>query len=731
MKVLKPSFSLHRIAVFLCILISGHAAIGQSSLQGVDLNALLDSAQVYINGFHHDKGDSLIRLVAEQLQPTTPKEIRAKYHHMQAQAFLNVWALQKAEDEFLKSIALNTALQDSNQLVTVYSGLGTTLCEQNRYHEGALYQRKALTYFIDQDSATYYGLMSNLAVSYNMARENDRALALLVEVKKYFERQKMYDRLAVVENNIGEFYRDGLRNIPTAMRHYHRAVKLNILSNQDNYLVQNYHNLSLAHRAVEQYDSAFYYLKKSFSLRQRLSGEGGMAITYHSLGQLYAETGRLDSAAWAFNETLRISEERGIAPGVFYGSLGMGKVYEDRHQLKEALEAYGKGLQIANEIGSLPMQEEAHNYLYQFHKENKQHELALAQYEQLNVIRDSISQMQNDSRVAELKTRYEMDRSEAENEMLKAQQEAQLLEIERQYWVLIGLSVVLVLIVVAAVLLAWVNRQRKRAFDQAETSRKELELQYQKVKEQEEKLKEANALKNRIFSVLGHDLRSPLINISSMLHLISAKEITSSELENLLGHLQTETDLSIHTLHNILQWSRMQMNDQATNRTHISVRNVIRDLQQIFESTARLKSVTLHFNDDCKDELWVDENQFKSIATNLISNALKFTPKGSSVIVAFEADARDVCFSVSDRGNGFDPAMIRLFEEGEKPTSLLGTAGEKGTGIGLQIVRDFVAAHNGRITLMNNEHGGGYVEIRFPKMVQGQKEPSRGEVASV
>lgn len=700
------------------LLLTGiHTVVGQNTVAESKLASLLDSAGYYVDKHQLDIGDSLLSLADKQIIDKTSKDLQAEFHFVKAKWLLNSWQLRDAEDEFLKSIAIYSVLGDSSKLLNTYSGLGTTMCEQNSYHEGALYQRKALTFFKlgDQDSLSYYSLLANLAVSYNMAKEVDKALSEYLRVKSFFERNGYDGNVAVVENNIGELYRENFDNNQVAIDHYRKAAELNISTGQDNHLVQNYHNMNIAFQGLMQYDSAYHYLKKSMSLREKVMGRGGMAISYYALGQLFMRTSKPDSAEWAFNETLTISEERGIQPGMFYGSMGLAELYESLDEPTRAALEYNIALGHAQEIGSSILEVEVREKMHSFYKKNQDHRAALDHFEVLNAIRDSIDQNQNQSRLAEIKTRYEMDLAESENEALKARQEAQVLEIERQNWFLIGLSVVLLIIVLAAIFLAWANRQRKLALDKEVDARRELELQYEKVKEQEVKLSEANELKTKIFSVLGHDLRSPLVNISSMLHLISAKEITSDELENLLGHLQLETDLSINTLQNILQWSRMQMNNNVADCKNISVRDSIRDLRQIFESSARLKSVSLHFSDECGDDLWVDENQFKSIATNLISNAMKYSPVGSSIEVTFRSLEKEVMFTVSDRGEGFDESVLNQIHKGDKPKSAQGTGGEKGTGIGLQIVRDFVAAHQGRIELTNNEFGGATVSVYFPK----------------
>lgn len=703
------------LTLVVCLLPGLHAvASEQGADKDLELSQLLDSASHCLNSHQYFIADSLLQLAEASLNDRTERNMLGRYHFLRANYYLSLWELQDSEREFLKAVAHFAEVKDSTGLMSAYSGLGTAMCEQNRYHEGTLYQRKALTYFTGIDSLKYYGLLSNMAVAYSMAREDDRAMTQLLKVMDYFKRNNRFDRVAVVENNIGELYRDNFGEPRKAIPHYQKAAKLNIQAGQDNHLAQNYHNMSIAFQETEQFDSAYYYLQKSLDLRRKVSGRGGMAIGYNALGQFYRNTGQLDSAMWAYQETIAISEEMGIEPGIIHGNLGMGNVYELNGSPGLARVAYHNALEKAKEIRAANLQSSVHKQLYEFYSEAGDFESALTHFEHWNALEDSISDKQSHDKLAEIRTRYEMDLAETENVALRAQHEAQSLALERQKVYLLALAAVLVLIALAVAVLSWANRQRKNALKKTIQAKLELQEQYRKLKEQEVKLAEANDLKNRIFSVLGHDLRSPLANISSMLKLISAKEITSDELENVLRHLQLETDLSINTLEDILQWSRMQMDNNNVNKTHLEIGKMIEDLQQIFESRVRLKEIDLQFVDNSEDELWVDEHQFKSIATNLISNALKFSPHGSAVTAAFESGSEYFRFSVSDKGVGFKPEVIQQIHEGKKMESLRGTKGEKGTGIGLQIVRDFVAAHDGKIAISNNQNGGATVSVSFP-----------------
>lgn len=418
-------------------------------------------------------------------QPGFPKELL--YHFYQTKGrWLNVtWQLREAEEAFLTAIALSTALSDSAKMVSSHSGLATTLAEQNRYHEAIRHQKLALSHMGPLDSLRYYGLLCNLAVSYNQAQLFDQSLSNYLKARRYFKQIQDYTRLAIVENNIGELYRERLNDLMRAREQYHRAIALNSKDNNTSHLVQNYHNLGLVHCQLQQYDSAFYYNRKSLSMRKAMGNIGGVAISWHALGELFVETNQLDSALWAFEKTLQISEEMGIPPGIYHSSIGIARVYDKRDMYRESESYLLDAMEVATDLKSLDFQSGVHERLHDLHKRNGRFKKALAAQEAFLMIQDSIKSTQNAHRLADLKTRYETDLAAAENKALRSQKALQSSKIIRQRWLMIFLGILLFTLTVAGAVLIWSNRQRKIAYRAEVEAKQELQEQYNIVKEHE------------------------------------------------------------------------------------------------------------------------------------------------------------------------------------------------------------------------------------------------------
>ncbi len=714
--------------VLMCVVFVNTSTFSQPNhdLSQQEISLLLDSTKQVLYKHDHQLAGELLAKIAQSPEKGWTDYDRARYNHFQADWMLLGWQLRDAEQMYYQVIESWTEMQDSIRLIEAYSGLGTTLAEQERYQEAIGYQRKALDYFNQPDSVKYFEMRSNLAVSYTQARDHGKALEEYQNLKAVFTRKGLIRQLAIVEGNIGELYREGILNFQLAKSHLLNAAALNIETNQTKFLVQNYHNLGLTLMRLNEPDSARKYIMKSVSMRKEHEPRGGLAISMHLLGKYYLYVQNADSALLAFNKTLQISEEYGIGPGIFFGHFGSGETYELMNNYAEAHRAYTRAADKAVEIGSLQFQEAAEEALYNFFKNNKRYYEALKHSENLHALRDSANKYELREHLAQAKVRYETELAESENQLLKANQEKQVMQLERQQWLLWGLCALLFGILIAILILIWTHHQRKIAFNAAIVAKKEVETQYEKIKIQEKKLNETLAVKNRIFSVLGHDLRSPLANISSMLPMATSGDLPKEEVKRIFSHLQQETDQSLNTLHNILQWSQLQCNEVALRRQYLSVKEYLSELEVAFKPSACQKNISLQFVDQSNGEVYADDNQFRSILTNLISNAIKFSPNGERVIVSAKENNNGVAITVTDRGQGFATDVLAVIQQRENPVSYEGTHGEKGTGIGLQLVRDFVVAHGGELIIDDNPTGGATVTVTFPHVEQReQQQPTR------
>ncbi|MGB0177042.1 MAG: sensor histidine kinase, partial [Owenweeksia sp.] len=242
----------------------------------------------------------------------------------------------------------------------------------------------------------------------------------------------------------------------------------------------------------------------------------------------------------------------------------------------------------------------------------------------------------------------------------------------------------------------------------------QLELHLTQLQEQQQQLDEMNQLKNRILSVLGHDLRSPLTSILGFIHILELSDIKNSDLDDVIKHLKTDTEMTLKTLENILAWSRLQMNEKSSHQTLIELAPFMQEHLALFKSSAHLKNIKLKLSCPSEARLYADEYQLRSIVSNLITNALKFSRQHSKVeIEVRQGEDRSLDIIVRDEGIGISPEVLKNLNSKGSQVSLKGTSGELGTGIGLKLVKEFTESNGGTLTFKLREERGTEAIIHF------------------
>ena len=221
----------------------------------------------------------------------------------------------------------------------------------------------------------------------------------------------------------------------------------------------------------------------------------------------------------------------------------------------------------------------------------------------------------------------------------------------------------------------------------------------QALKESEEKLKIANQTKDKFFSIIAHDLRSPfnsIIGFSDLLLKRHAK-YDSQKRERLIEPIVNSAKETLKLLDNLLDWSRTQTGKIGFSPKAYSLFDLFDQIMRQTEYNAKQKGISLinQLNDDIT--IFADEYMLSTILRNLISNAIKFTNRNGKIELLANKNNENIIISVKDNGIGIEQQkQKKIFDIGEK-TSTDGTEKERGTGLGLILCKEFVEKHNGKI----------------------------------
>lgn len=237
----------------------------------------------------------------------------------------------------------------------------------------------------------------------------------------------------------------------------------------------------------------------------------------------------------------------------------------------------------------------------------------------------------------------------------------------------------------------------------------ELRITNDSLASQKEELEEANALKDRMFSIIGHDLRGPIGNFRSFLDLLLRQDDYSDteSIKRVLSTMLKSAGATFNLLENLLMWARNQRGAIEMNPEIIELNELFENNIHLLSQSANAKNITLE--NELDDELFAycDENMINTVIRNLISNAIKFTPQDGTITLSafflnansFNSENKRVEICIEDTGLGISQENIDKILSKKTTFTTNGTNNEKGSGLGLMLVQDFISRNNGTFTV--------------------------------
>ncbi len=243
-----------------------------------------------------------------------------------------------------------------------------------------------------------------------------------------------------------------------------------------------------------------------------------------------------------------------------------------------------------------------------------------------------------------------------------------------------------------------------------------LEETIEKVKESEKKLSELNQVKDKLFSIVSHDLRNPLATMQSFLKLITEhhEKMSEDERKKVLIEAQQSLDNLNELLYNLLQWSKLQMNLLQFRKDKLNVKTAIDNSIRMVQLHSHMKNV--HINTKVEDGLsaYADKDMVEFIIRNLLSNAIKFSHRSSEIGVKASSENEFIKVEVTDTGIGMSESKIKKLLEKHATVTRRGTEKEKGTGLGLLVSKEFIQKNGGSLHIQSEPGKGSVFGFSLP-----------------
>ncbi len=250
-----------------------------------------------------------------------------------------------------------------------------------------------------------------------------------------------------------------------------------------------------------------------------------------------------------------------------------------------------------------------------------------------------------------------------------------------------------------------------KEIDQKTIVQKNIKVHHEKLK-----IEELNRTKDKLFSIIAHDLRSPFSGVAGLSELL-IKNINNwevSKVEKYLNVINTTANNTITLLDNLLNWAKSQTGQLSFNSKRIIFTDLIEEIIALTTTLAKSKNITLKYSEVDVIEVFADEEMLKTVLRNLISNAIKFTRSGGQITIGAVTTKDCVEFTISDNGIGMNEDMQSQIFDLSANTTTIGTANEKGSGLGLLLCKEFVERQNGKIWVESEEGKGSDFKFTLP-----------------
>ncbi len=230
-----------------------------------------------------------------------------------------------------------------------------------------------------------------------------------------------------------------------------------------------------------------------------------------------------------------------------------------------------------------------------------------------------------------------------------------------------------------------------------------------------DELKAQLANRDKFFSLISHDLNGPVRTMAEMLRIINNTELFDKDKQQkLLSELEKISNSTSHLLQNLLQWSKNQTNNIKISRRNLNLSETVKQNIILLEQCANHKSIKVNFKSEPQTECFADPMMVDTILRNLLSNAIKFTPKNGKVDIKVYQENSYAIVAIKDSGTGIAKEVLDKFYTNQPLISSFGTSGEKGSGLGLLLCRDFIKKNKGEMDINTFKNKGTEIKVKLP-----------------
>ncbi|MFN0200373.1 MAG: ATP-binding protein [Bacteroidia bacterium] len=605
-------------------------------------------------------------------------------------------------------------------------------------------QKDSILHFVQTtttDSAKVYGYFE-ISKLYNF-NNSDSVLFYAEKIDRF-----SHEKGLVVGRVLAEYAKGNAffsrADFTRSLQHHLKAITLLENNYQEHqFLAGIYAQLVTTFAELANYPKAEEFSKKGIASAEYWQNKEGLAMAYNNWGDLMDKQKRYAEAIPLYKKSLALATEHNILFIMAFAHFNLGSVYrlEGKKDLREAEFHVKKALEISKTIDDtegmiyafielahqtkqkkdatstrIYLNSAAH-YLRQYPNQKLEKESyfllsgvfsmqhqpdsALVYYKKGSALKDSLFNEFSQKLTYSLASNQEIQSLQQQ----AIEKEAELSKVRKRNSFLIMIGLLFLAGFVGMGLFYW---QRKNYYLQLEAKNRQIE-------QQKEELSLLNDTKDKLISVISHDLRVPLNQVKGLFSLLGSNAIGQTEFKTLATKVQGQIDSIIENLENSLHWVTSQIKGITVNRENVHIEKIAQQVINLYENALYAKGLSVTVNIPPCLIAQTDKEHLHLALRNLFANAIKFSHQGKSIELCAEEKDYHIHISVIDKGVGMSQHQVHQLMNNGKHFSTLGTSKERGTGLGLKLSKEFIEKSGGQLKVESEEGKGSAFTIVIPK----------------
>ncbi|PZR33485.1 MAG: hypothetical protein DI538_18020 [Azospira oryzae] len=539
-----------------------------------------------------------------------------------------------------------------------------------------------------------------------------RAYDNFIRAKDIFEQNGDASGLAYVFRSLANLYKSQ-NDFTHALEMSSKAYDLRRKIGEPRAFTSALLELGLVYQASGNTQEALNSFRKADSVATRIHDRVTKAELRLGMAEILFDTGDKNSAYIASKEVLDFITDDTNQRLFLRATLLQARYFYDKKEDAQALALLRKIMDEAESSGTPSFQRDASFFMAEIYKRKKNDTLYNEYFNKYRILNEMLQNTDLNRQIERLQFQLEIEKREKENELLKATQASSAALIAKQRLQNIALFISVISVAVIAVII-WINGRKRRLINRKLTlqnshidiQRKEISTQNDILSKNNQELQDLNQEKNTLMNIVAHDLKSPLNRIYGLATLMEMEENLSAEVKEYIHLMKDSTRSGLDLITDLLDVNELEEAKGVHKKEWINFAEWMENEVRIFQEMADAKEITIEYKSTVTTKIFSDAAYLERILDNLVSNAIKFSSRSTTIALTSQLHENQLIISVKDQGPGFSKQDRPFLFQKFKKLSARPTGGESSNGLGLAIVKTLVDRLNGKIDL-NSETGKG------------------------